>query len=261
MIDLFTVFAQIVNFLLLIVLLKRFLYKPILKAIAAREERVANTVREADRAKAEAQQQIEAYRQKNEAWDAERAALVQALRQELDQQRKELTSEAHHDVEVARQHWHKGLRQEKQSFLHRLRQQVSYQTYQVARQVLADLADVDLELRIIQVFLKRLETIDYQQLVTLVQSMERGNGSLQVTSAFELSQENRLSIEKALDNRLVELYPSFSANRVLKFEFSSHVLYGIELRTSNFKLSWNMGDYLQMLEDALNEQLAVTVEE
>ncbi|MEN4041216.1 MAG: hypothetical protein ROW39_02640, partial [Anaerolineaceae bacterium] len=90
MIDLFTVFAQIVNFLVLILLLKRFLYKPVLKAIAAREERIANTVKEADQAKADAQQQIEAYRQKNEAWEAERATLVEALRQEMTDLRKEM---------------------------------------------------------------------------------------------------------------------------------------------------------------------------
>lgn len=260
MIDLFTVFAQIVNFLVLILLLKRFLYKPVLKAIAAREERIANTVKEADQAKADAQQQIEAYRQKNEAWEAERATLVEALRQEMTDLRKEMMSKAHREMDVARDHWHKGLRQEKQAFLHRLRQQVSYQTYQVARQVLADLGDVDLELRIIQVFLKRLETMDDQDLVTLAQSMEHGDGSLLVISAFELAPEYRLAIEKALDQRLAEFNARFVENRTLKFETSAHVLYGIELRTNNLKLSWNMGDYLQILEDALDEQLAVMVE-
>jgi len=261
MIDWFTVFAQIVNFILLIFLLQRFLYKPILRAIAAREERIANTVKEADRARAEAQQQIEAYRQKNEAWEEERAAMVQALRQEMDELRKELMSKAHHDVENAKAQWHKGLQQEKQAFLHRLRQQVSQQTYQIARQVLAELADVDLEQHMIQVFLKRLETMDEQELVNLAQSMERVNGDLLVLSAFDLTQESKTPIEKALYAKLAGLSPSFAAEHALHFETSPDLLYGIELRSNGFKLSWNVGDYLQMLEDALDEQLAGTVEE
>jgi hypothetical protein len=41
LIDWFTVGAQIVNFLILVWLLKHFLYKPILNAIDAREKRIA----------------------------------------------------------------------------------------------------------------------------------------------------------------------------------------------------------------------------
>jgi F-type H+-transporting ATPase subunit b len=41
LIDWFTVAAQIVNFLILVWLLKHFLYKPILDAIDAREKRIA----------------------------------------------------------------------------------------------------------------------------------------------------------------------------------------------------------------------------
>ena len=40
-IDWFTVFAQVINFLILVWLLKQFLYKPILNAIEARENKVA----------------------------------------------------------------------------------------------------------------------------------------------------------------------------------------------------------------------------
>ena len=41
LIDWFTVGAQVLNFLILVWLLKRFLYKPILNAIDAREKRIA----------------------------------------------------------------------------------------------------------------------------------------------------------------------------------------------------------------------------
>ena len=45
--DWFTVAAQIGNFLLLLWLLKRFLYRPILAAMAARQQRVAAALAEA----------------------------------------------------------------------------------------------------------------------------------------------------------------------------------------------------------------------
>ena len=47
LIDWFTVGAQAVNFLVLVWLLRRFLYRPILKAIDAREKRIADQLADA----------------------------------------------------------------------------------------------------------------------------------------------------------------------------------------------------------------------
>jgi len=57
LIDWFTVGAQIVNFLILVWLLKHFLYKPILDAIDAREKRIAAELADADAKKAEAEKE------------------------------------------------------------------------------------------------------------------------------------------------------------------------------------------------------------
>ena len=55
LIDWFTVGAQALNFIILVWLLKRFLYKPILNAVDAREKRIAAELADADAKKAEAQ--------------------------------------------------------------------------------------------------------------------------------------------------------------------------------------------------------------
>ncbi len=57
LIDWFTVAAQVINFLVLVWLLKRFLYQPIIDAIDAREKRIAAELADADAKKAEARQE------------------------------------------------------------------------------------------------------------------------------------------------------------------------------------------------------------
>jgi len=57
LIDWFTVGAQVLNFLILVWLLKHFLYKPILNAIDAREKRIASELADADAKKSEAQKE------------------------------------------------------------------------------------------------------------------------------------------------------------------------------------------------------------
>ena len=55
LINWFTVCAQAINFLILVWLLKRFLYKPILHAIDEREKGIATQLADAEAKKAEAQ--------------------------------------------------------------------------------------------------------------------------------------------------------------------------------------------------------------
>jgi F-type H+-transporting ATPase subunit b len=51
LIDWFTVAAQALNFFVLVWLMKRFLYKPILNAIAEREKKIASELANADKKK------------------------------------------------------------------------------------------------------------------------------------------------------------------------------------------------------------------
>ena len=54
LIDWFTVVAEVVNFLILMWLLQHFLYQPVLDAIDAREQRIANQMQAAEQAQANA---------------------------------------------------------------------------------------------------------------------------------------------------------------------------------------------------------------
>ena len=68
LIDWFTVIAQIINFLVLVALLKRFLYGRIIKAMDQREEKIAFRLADAERKRNEAEQEAQAYRKKNRSW-------------------------------------------------------------------------------------------------------------------------------------------------------------------------------------------------
>ena len=76
LIDWFTVCAQALNFLILVWLMKRFLYKPILDAIDAREKKVAAELADANTKKTEAQKDRDDFQHKNEEFDRQRAALM-----------------------------------------------------------------------------------------------------------------------------------------------------------------------------------------
>ena len=92
--DWFTIVAQALNFLILVWLMKRFLYKPILHAIDEREKRIAKELANADAKKAEAQKEHDEFQHKNAEFDQQRAALLSKATDEAQAERQRLLDEA-----------------------------------------------------------------------------------------------------------------------------------------------------------------------
>ena len=82
-----TFVLELINFLILVWILKHFLYAPVKAAIEARRERIAAELAEADSRRAEAEQMREAYEARQQAWEQERSAARAALDQELAAER------------------------------------------------------------------------------------------------------------------------------------------------------------------------------
>ncbi len=110
LINWFTVIAQAINFLILVWLLKRFLYKPILQAIDEREKGIATQLADAEAKKAEAQKERDDFQHKNEAFDHERAALLKKATDEANAERQRLLDEARKDADALRAKRQEALR-------------------------------------------------------------------------------------------------------------------------------------------------------
>src|ERR1700690_3852047 len=114
-IDWFTVTAQAINFLILVWLLKRFLYNPILHAIDEREKGIATQLAQAEAKKAEAQKERDDYQHKNESFDQERATLLKKAMDEVRAERQKLLDEARKDADSLRAKRQDALRNEQRS--------------------------------------------------------------------------------------------------------------------------------------------------
>jgi len=126
LIDWFTVIAQVINFLILVWLLKRFLYRPILDAIDAREKRIATELADADAKKVEAQQECDAFQHKNEEFDRQRAALLSKAADEANAERQRLLDEARKAADALSARRQETLRND----AHNLNQAISRRTQQ-----------------------------------------------------------------------------------------------------------------------------------
>jgi F-type H+-transporting ATPase subunit b len=248
LIDWFTVGAQALNFLILVWLLKRFLYKPILDAIAAREKRIAGELADAASKKAEAQKKQGEFQRKNAEFDQQRAAMFSKAAEEAAAERKRLLDEARKAAEALSAKLRATLRSDAHSLNNALRRRTEQEVFAVARKALADMATASLEERVEEVFTRRLRELNGPAKESLGNALKTASEPALVRSAFALAEPQRAALQNAVNE-------TFSAAIRLRFETTPDLISGIELATDGQKLSWSIGDYLSGLENGVQEIL------
>ena len=232
--DWFTVAAQIGNFLLLLWLLKRFLYRPILAAMAARQQRVAAALTEAQ-AKATAAEALQHdYLARQQEQTASRETWLAQAREEVAVQRQIWLTQAQIEVEEARGRWRTELQREQQEYQQTLQREAGQRLLALARRALHDLANAELEAQMASALLARLHALDGETRQTLAQAARDGCAIL---TAFPLPEPQRRTLTDGLQQFLgPELNPDF--------RFDPTASFGITLTTPSQRLAWTLDSYL-----------------
>lgn len=253
LIDWFTVAAQVLNFIILVWLMKRFLYQPVLNAIAAREQKIAAALANAATAKAEAHQQQDEFQRKNQVFDEQRAELMHEARDAAKADRERLLLEAREEADAASAQRAKSLLTETQHLHAEVARHTQQQVFDISRRVLGDLAGVGLEQRVCEVFIQRLQAVEGPALATLGAALKAVTDAepALLRSAFELPAAQRAAIQTVLNE-------SFGRPIPVKFEAAPELVSGIELSAQGQKLAWSISDYLDALSSGLQERLSAT---
>jgi len=248
LIDWFTVGAQALNFLILVWLMKRFLYKPILHAIDAREKRIATELADANAKKAEAQKERDEFKHKNEEFDQQRAALLSKATDEAKAERQRLFDEARKAAAALSSKWQETLRNAEHNLNQAISGRVQQEVFAIARKALTELAGTSLEERMVDVFVRRLRELNDAEKDGLKSALKAASSPAIVRSTFDLPAAQRSAIERVAKEVL-------GVEPQVQFETASDLVSGIELTASGQKVAWSIADYLASLEKTVGELL------
>ena len=248
LIDWFTIGAQALNFLILVWLMKHFLYKPILHAIDEREKRVATELANADKKKADAKKESDEFKHKNEEFDQQRAILLSKATDEAKAERQRLLDEARNAADALSVKRQETLRNDAHNLHQAISRRAQKEVFAIARKVLKDLAATSLEERLVEVFIRRLRGMDGKMKAGIVGALKKASDPALVRSAFDLPAEQQAAIQNALNE-------IFSAEIRIRFETVPDLISGIELTTNGQKVAWSIADYLTSLEKGVDELL------
>lgn len=242
----FTVIAQLVNFLILVWLLKRFLYKPILNAVNEREKKITDQLKDAKDKVAVAQQEKDDFKKKNEDFEQQKKGLMDTVVTEAVKEKTKLIDAAKAEANALISKMEKQALEEQKNENKALAEKTQKHVFEISRKALESIASLSLEEQSANTFIKHLKASKEDEKQRFKDAFKsHANTTITVKSAFELPIKQQKEINDAVNYLL-------DATTKLKFETAPEIISGIELSTNGFKVGWNFSEYLRALEQDIS---------
>jgi F-type H+-transporting ATPase subunit b len=242
-----TFVLEIINFLVLVWILKRFLYRPVLAALKQRQDKIEQKLDEAARLKAEGTDLERQYQSRMEDWDREKQEARDSLHQEIQVERvkklaqleQELASERAKVAIIERRHQIEAQQQYQQN--------AHKQGARFAASLLSTAAGPEMELRLFDLLLQTFDQLDQTQLAKLQDNCRSAENNISVISAFPLSDVQRKQLQEKL---------SLLCKQPIQLECQEDpaLIAGLRLIVGAWVLHLNIQDELKGFADLSHEQ-------
>lgn len=252
-IDLVTLIAQIINLVVLIWLMKRFLYQPILKMVSERQALIDAEIKRAHQARQEALLQEAQYSKKVADFDAKRSEMMAEARKEVEMFKQKLLAESKQAISYSRKNWQVELEQEKQSFDAGLQASIVKNFKLFASDALKDMAGVELTSLVLAKFKEKMQKMSKSAYKQMLDNILKSKKIL-------VSTDSKLDIKTKTEIKSF-LLDLFELDNSVKFDFKEdeNLICGIQIQVGEHQTSWNLKNYLEAFENnmdaAFNELL------
>jgi F-type H+-transporting ATPase subunit b len=232
-----TFVLEIINFLVLVWILKRFLYQPVLDVIARRRKSVEDELAEARKTETEAQALKEQYAGRLKAWEQEKSEAREALTQELDQERSKRLAELDNALEQEREKARIANERSRAEAERALAQQALQQGATFAGRLLDQGAGPELEARLLDLLVDSLENLPEDQRKRLREQWADPSQAIEVSSAYALSAEQRQRLGTALATLL--------EGGDFRYRVDESLVAGLNIEVGSWELGMNLRDELK----------------
>jgi len=233
-----TFLLEIFNFLILVWILKRFLYKPVLDAIARRRSSIDEQLDQARQMREDADKLKADFQNRLTDWNRERQRLRNELDQELAAERSRQMTEMQNALEQAR----KKAQIKESRRQDELRRETEYQALQQASQfasrLLAEASSPELETRLVKRMLDDMARLTGDQVDALKTQWGKPPDSIQVVSAYPLAQD----LQQQLEQRLAQIS---GLDVPVSYAQNTELLAGVRITIGAWTLNINLQDELK----------------
>jgi len=233
-----TFVLEIINFLVLVWILKHFLYRPVLDVIARRRAGIEKTLADAQALHADAEKLQKQYEGRIADWDQERQQAREALARELDAERARRLAEVQTSLEQEREKTRVAEARRKDDIMRTMEETALIQGARFTARLLEQASGPDTEARLVELVIDGLTRLPAERIKALHNSYGRTPVAVEVTSAFPLSGDQRRRLTQALAKII-------SADTPLQFKQDRELVAGVRISIGAWVLGANIRDELK----------------
>lgn len=237
-----TFLLEIINFLILVWILKRFLYRPVLEVITRRREQVEKTLHEAHSLRTEAEAMKEQYQHRLRDWEQEKARAWEGLQQALNEERIRQSEQL--QTLLAQQREKNRVLEERQLQELAQHKEIAALTLagRFARRLLERLAGPALEVRLIEVTLEELAKLPAARLEAIRADTRHVDDLIQISTAYPLDETQCQALQQAVDRLLA---------RAVRYEFRQDpsLIAGLRIGLGPWIVQANLREELQLFRE------------
>ena len=241
-----TFILEIINFLVLIWILQRFFYKPILAVIAKRKAFIEQTIIDTQLLQQQAEKQRSLYESRQQLWEQEKKVALSALHQQINVERRLQMEQLKADLIEERTKLNVTLQHQQQAFQQQAQLQALQNGAHFASLLLKQSAGPELEARLVMLLLNNLKALP--ETCNLCQQMLANKKAIviKVTSVYPLSTEQQAQLEQ----QLAEL---INSPITLQYQQEATLIAGIRLDIGAWVLNANLQHELIGFTEIANE--------
>jgi F-type H+-transporting ATPase subunit b len=181
--------------------------------------------------------------------ESKKAEMIESARLSVEESKKRLLDDARKQADRKLQKWLDEIKEKEARFMENIQFKAESYVCGVASKAVKDLADEDLSLQIIIVFIERLTALDEEKNAELTEILNTTEKSPEVQSSFEIPLKFKKEIQEILKQKYLYGGP-------VDFVVLPDAPCGIVLSTNEYKLSWSLEDYISGFENELREAFA-----
>ncbi|OGS94375.1 MAG: hypothetical protein A3G79_01185 [Gallionellales bacterium RIFCSPLOWO2_12_FULL_57_18] len=239
-----TFILEIINFLILVWILKRFLYRPVLGVVARRRAGIEKMLADAKRIEAEAGELKQQNERRIAQWEGEKEAAQARLREELAAERGRLMAALEASIAEERERRRVLDERRQHDFRRALEEQGIAQGAAFSARLLARLATPELEARLYALLLEDLRSLRAEDRRAVADAAAAPGLELKIQSAFALDEGRRDELARTLAEVTGQMLP-------VEYRENPELLAGFQVSIGPWILHANLRDELKFFSGAL----------
>ena len=244
-----TVFFQIINFLIIVWILKKYLFTPVLSSMDKREHQIQKRLHDAQKSKQEAQAEKQRLDSRIAELDAERASIMAEAYKKADAEYATLLKTFNAEMAGKRKAFEEQIITERDLLRASISELAGKAIVSTVQSALSGLANTDIQSAILNGFIDRVSTGKIEKATDLKHYYKK-EAHLTVRTSFDLTKKDRDGITTALSSLLDE------KPKNLDFVIDKDIICGIEITCPPILISYGVNTYIAALAKNLDDGLA-----